>query len=107
MKKKLSQLPKYVYPAGVAYKVMHVSLEEKDHGECCSRTREIKINKDIKVTPSLDSVLFHEYLHALFGCTGLSELLENYNDNLEEALVMCLEAHLFRHINIKSLGSRE
>lgn len=95
------KLPKFVYPAGVEFKVVRERFEQDLYGETVGPERCIKIT-DMPQHRHLEwDTLFHEYLHAIFYATGLSELTD---EKSEEAIVTAFEIHLIHLIDKKKLG---
>jgi hypothetical protein len=56
----------------------------------------IRINKSLP-EHSIQSTLFHEFLHAALAVAGISYVI---SDNIEEAIVRCLENALVPHIRL-------
>ena len=66
----------------------------------------IKVSSDPAKEHVRDKALFHEFIHAILHSTGLTYVLQSRQGNLEEAVVMALEEHLFRLIKVSELGKK-
>ena len=100
-------LPDHVYPCGVKFTVRLEHMDTSDYADFDGHERAIRINPDPKKDKDQMKTLFHEYLHGIFHCTGLSEVMPSENNSgLEEALATALEEHLFHLIDPKKMGKR-
>ena len=95
--------PKTIYPCGIPFTVIYEHMDTDEYGETIGHEQLVRINTDPAKKKSHESTLFHEYLHSILHCSGLSEIL---GENTEEALVVCLETHLKRHIDMKSIEEK-
>jgi hypothetical protein len=88
---------------GIPFDVHFVEEVDKDHsmGECDGPERAIKI-KHAQTPEMLESTLLHEVCHAILYTSGISELLE---ENQEEAIVVALENGLSQLYQRKDLTS--
>lgn len=72
------------------------SLEKDCHGETDVENLEIRLNPRHASTSRI--TLLHEIIHVSLGISGVSELLE---DKQEEAICRCLEYALLDYINFQ------
>lgn len=101
------KLPKFVYPCGKRFKVKMVHLDTDEFGETVGAEKIIKINTDPRKTKSQWETLVHEMIHAVLYSTGITHALPHENGvDIEEALVVALEEHLFPYIDLDKLGVR-
>jgi len=90
------KIPNKINISGIPFKVRveHIPLEDGDTllGKCETDKRLITISEALPdETDQVYRVVLHEALHAILGVSGISTLLHN---DIEEALVLCLEAHI-------------
>mgnify|MGYP003146639925 FL=1 len=99
-------LPACVYPCGIKYTVRLEHMDTDEYGETAGFEKLIKINADPKKTKDHHRTLFHEFIHGVFHSTGLAEMMRSQGGDLEEAIVVALEEHLFRLIDETQLGRK-
>ena len=80
--------PKEVTIAG--HKVTIVYKQMKDYGELDSDGKKIYVSNKIKEEVLLDTII-HEGFHAMLSLSGLGYILEDVQEELEEALVRAYE----------------
>jgi hypothetical protein len=101
---KRGKLPDVVYPCGKAFKVEFGPISCPDtYGETHGIEKVIKLSDNKDKKKHSWSTLYHEYIHAIFHCTGLSELL---SAELEEAVVVAIEEHTFHLIESSKLAEK-
>lgn len=98
------KLPKVVYPCGVPFKVEIEKLPPGDMGQTLGTSRSIKLSNSEEHEEHLTATLFHEYLHAIFYVSGLSELVGHRQ---EEAIVTAMENSLRHVVNFSKLGKKQ
>jgi Zn-dependent peptidase ImmA (M78 family) len=89
-KKKSLQLPEYVHPLGVPFRVllMHDPIDEEGSvGETAGELRIIKIAAS-QDTRRRWTTLLHEYIHAVLDVNGVASGLD---PDMEEVIVQSLE----------------
>ena len=65
---------------------------EESWGDTLIAKRRIRVAIEPHETEEqLESTLLHETIHGILGVSGLAEILEGADENLEEALVVALE----------------
>lgn len=99
------KLPEHVYPCGVEYTVTLEHMDCDDYGETEGDLRVIRINTNPKRGEHFRT-LFHEYIHAVFYSTGLAQVIKSRGGDLEEAIVIAIEEHVFRMIDTNKLGDK-
>lgn len=103
MAKKTNDIPNHVYPCGKKFKVTVGSMPLNTYGETHGVDKTITLNGSPKKKRHLHSTLYHEYIHAILHCTGLSQML---SEELEEALVVAMEENTFHLIDPSKLSER-
>jgi hypothetical protein len=96
------EYPQSVYPAGVEFKVFFKKLKG-EYGVAIGHEQTIHLDSTHKFKPFMKTVLFHEYLHALFHVTGVAE---HMTPEQEESLVIMLSSQLSHLIDIDKLGKK-
>ncbi len=82
---------------GNRFKVIYCDLSKEDLcGDCDTNKRIIRISTHITPDEQV-STLFHECLHAALGIAGINNLL---TEEVEEAIVCCIENAFNPHVNI-------
>lgn len=91
-------LPDYVHPFGVQFRVESVpTIPDEEMGDDVVMGEMSLSLKRIKVVSRDDfgrrwSTLYHEYLHAVFGLIGIDDALEvSGTESLEEIIVRAVE----------------
>lgn len=103
MAKKI-KFPDKVYPCGREFEVMVGKFKcENTYGETTGIEKKIIISSSIKKEKQKWNTLYHEYLHGIFHCTGLSEMMSG---DLEEAIVVALEEHTFHLVDRQKLTEK-
>ena len=80
--------PKELTIGGQKFSVVYKSMDE--YGELHFDKRKIYISNRIKGQVLLDTII-HEAFHAVLSISGLSYILEDAHEELEEALVRAYE----------------
>lgn len=82
---------------GLRFTILHPTNvdKEKSYGETKGEERYIKIKKTLE-GEVFEATLLHEIIHGILYSSGMSEMLESFEDEgkegkLEEAIVVCLE----------------
>ena len=75
---------------------MQVSNLKGIYGDCSVSEKKIRIHQTQSVEAAKHT-LWHEAIHAALGLSGITELLDDKNVNLEEAVVRCIE-HAFSDV---------
>jgi hypothetical protein len=99
------KIPKFVYPCGKKFRVKQEHMDTDLYGETEGSEKTIKINTDPKKKKSHLQTLFHEYVHGIWYVTGISALLEDKGE-LEEAMTIAMEEHLFHMIDTTMLSKK-
>tara|TARA_R110002153_G_scaffold122454_1_gene268374 strand:+ start:6706 stop:7023 length:318 start_codon:yes stop_codon:yes gene_type:complete len=81
--------PKEVTIAGHKFAIVYKKM--KDYGELDSDGKKIYVSNKIKDEVLLDTII-HEGFHAMLALSGLGYILEDVQDELEEALVRAYES---------------
>lgn len=104
MAKKNDGVPDFVYPCGKKFKVIVAPIKcENTYGETDGIEKLITLDSSTKKKKHIWPTLYHEYLHAIFYCTGLSNLI---GSELEEAIVVALEEHTYPLVDPKKLSEK-
>ena len=85
------------------YKIVNSTFSgNTDHGETCTDSKEILINKNQKNLEVIQDTVLHEALHAL--CEDLFETIEDINglDKKEEQFIRIFTPRLLRFIKENS-----
>ena len=100
---KPEDLPSHIIILGQKFRIEVCDMDENDYGETLGYERLIKISKH-QSKELVMHTLFHEAVHAALHVTGQTSLL---SDNMEEAVVMAMEAAFAEAIDIDKLAIDE
>ena len=92
----MSYKPTELIIAGQKFSIVYKSMEE--YGELHFDKKKIYISNRIKGQVLFDTII-HEAFHAMLSISGLSYILEDCHEQLEEALVRAYENILTPFIN--------
>ncbi len=88
---------------GVNFIVKYSDLSKEELcGDCDVNKRIIRISTHITPDEQV-STLFHECIHAALGIAGINNLI---TEEVEEAIVCCIENAFNPHINIPSKSNK-
>jgi len=101
---KKASLPEYVYPCGKKFKVTVGPIKcENTYGETYGIEKVIKLSNSKDKSEYTWQTLYHEYLHAILHCTGMSQLL---SEEQEEALVVAIEENTFHLVDCNKMADK-
>lgn len=95
-------LPSSIQVLGKTFEVQICNLKGI-YGDCNVMDRKIRIHQ-AQTVESAQHTLWHESIHAALGISGLTELLDDRNSNLEEAIVRCIEHAFSDIVDLKKLS---
>ena len=84
--------PSKIEIAGIEFQIIYKTM--KDYGELDFEDRKIFISNELKGEALFDTIM-HEALHAVLAMSGLSYIIEDAHDELEEAIVRSADNMFF------------